>query len=302
MLFTAPVLQRRRTRALSVTAGLAAAVTALLCLVPVPLATLAEGVIVPPEHAELRAGHEGTIVRLLAKPDSRVVRDQPLFATEDPFLQARTRNLEARLRELSLRRQVMIVEQSRVDADILDEEIRVVRADLERAREQADSLLLRSPAAGVFLVDLPDDLPGRFVRKGELLGYVADLAEPTVRVAVPQDDIGLVRHRTHSVSVRLAERLPAPLPARVSRQVPAAVERLPSAALGPQGGGPFAVDPEDDTGLRTLEGLFEIELALPVPVERLGTRVYVRFDHGNETLARQWFRRLRQLFLSRFNV
>ena len=302
VLLTAPVLQRQRARAVSISAGLTVGVAALLFAVPVPLATLAEGVIAPPEGSELRAGHEGMITRLLAKPDTRVARDQPLIETEDPFLEARTQNLAARLRELSIRRQVLLAEQKQVEADILDEEIQVVQADLQRAREQAESLLLRSPVEGLFLVDLPDDLPGRFVRRGDLLGYVADLGEPTVRVSVPQADIGLVKQRTQSVSVRLAEQLVSPLTAIVTRQVPAAVGRLPSAALGPMGGGPFAVDPEDSTGTRAMEGVFEVELVLPVPVERLGMRVYVRFDHGSEPLARQWYRRVRQLFLRKFNV
>ena len=302
VLLTAPVLQRQRARAVSISAGLTVGVAALLFAVPVPLATLAEGVIAPPEGSELRAGHEGMITRLLAEPDTRVARDQPLIETEDPFLEARTQNLAARLRELSIRRQVLLAEQKQVEADILDEEIQVVQADLQRAREQAESLLLRSPVEGLFLVDLPDDLPGRFVRRGDLLGYVADLGEPTVRVSVPQADIGLVKQRTQSVSVRLAEQLVSPLTAIVTRQVPAAVGRLPSAALGPMGGGPFAVDPEDSTGTRAMEGVFEVELVLPVPVERLGMRVYVRFDHGSEPLARQWYRRVRQLFLRKFNV
>ena len=33
-----------------------------------------------------------------------------------------------------------------------------------------------------------------------------------------------------------------------------------------------------------------------------GERVHVRFDHGGEPLASQAYRRVRQLFLSRFNV
>ena len=301
-LLSAPDLQRQRARAVSISVGLAIGAAALVFVVPVPLATLAEGVIAPPEGSELRAGHEGMITRLLAEPDTQVAPHQPLIETEDPFLKARTQNLEARLRELSTRRQVLLAELKQVEADILDEEIRVVQADLERAREQAESLVLRSPVAGVFLLDLAGDLPGRFVHQGDLLGYVAELDEPTVRVAVPQADIGLVKHQTQSVSVRLAEQLVSPVPARVTRQVPAAVERLPSAALGPMGGGPFAVDPEDATGTRALEGVFEVELALPVPVDRLGMRVYVRFDHGSEPLAQQWYRRVRQLFLRKFNV
>jgi putative peptide zinc metalloprotease protein len=33
-----------------------------------------------------------------------------------------------------------------------------------------------------------------------------------------------------------------------------------------------------------------------------GSRVLVRFDHGREALALQWYRRLRQLFLARFET
>ena len=51
-----------------------------------------------------------------------------------------------------------------------------------------------------------------------------------------------------------------------------------------------------------MEDVFEMELALPIAVQRLGSRVYVRFDHGNEPLGRQWYRRVRQLFLRKFNV
>ena len=52
------------------------------------------------------------------------------------------------------------------------------------------------------------------------------------------------------------------------------------------------------------ESVFEVELTLPAPNEvvNLGGRVYLRFDHGKEALGMQWYRRVRQLFLSRFHV
>jgi putative peptide zinc metalloprotease protein len=33
-----------------------------------------------------------------------------------------------------------------------------------------------------------------------------------------------------------------------------------------------------------------------------GGRAYVRFDHGRVPLAAQWYRQMREIFLSRFNV
>lgn len=302
VLLSGPALQRHRFRALSSSGAIAALVLLIVFALPAPLSTIAEGVIAPPEHSELRAGNDGTITRLVALPDTRVVRGQPLIETEDPFITVRIQALEAKLRELAVRRKVLQIEQKQVEVDMLDEEIRVVEADLKRSREQARSLVIHSPADGVFLVELPGDMPGRFVRQGDLLGYVADLARPGVRVAVPQADIGLIRAGIQGVTVRLVGQAATTVQASITRQVPAAVEYLPSAALGPLGGGPFAVDPQDPAGTRAMEDVFEMELALPIAVQRLGSRVYVRFDHGNEPLGRQWYRRVRQLFLRKFNV
>jgi len=62
--------------------------------------------------------------------------------------------------------------------------------------------------------------------------------------------------------------------------------------------------PNDPNGLKTIERIFILDLALPANISTVtfGERVFVRFNHGNEPLAWQGLRRLRQLFLSRFGV
>ena len=60
-------------------------------------------------------------------------------------------------------------------------------------RRMAD-LTVRAAADGTFVVAVPEDLPGRFVRKGELLGYAVESETVTVRTVVPQAAIlALVR-------------------------------------------------------------------------------------------------------------
>jgi len=48
--------------------------------------------------------------------------------------------------------------------------------------------------------------------------------------------------------------------------------------------------------------LFDIELPSYEGLYNVGGRLYVRFDHGREPLIWRWYRRLRHLFLRRFNV
>ncbi|HEX9179494.1 MAG TPA: hypothetical protein VF859_03805, partial [Burkholderiales bacterium] len=188
-----------------------------------------------------------------------------------------------------------------VRAQITLEELRAVDADLARARERAGELTVRSPAEGVFVLVTPQDLPQRFVRQGEQLGYVLPSAATTVRVLVPQDRIDLVRNRTEGVSAKLAERLNQTFAAYVRREVPGASDRLPSLALSSAGGGEVALDPYSRGGPKALQSHFEFELDLPdVRPSGIGGRVFVRFEHGRETLARQAYRVLRQLFLQRF--
>ena len=193
----------------------------------------------------------------------------------------------------------------RVQADIVRQEFIAVSEDLHRARERNQALVIRSPRDGIFIVPQAQDQPDRFVRKGAVVGYVTDPQDHTrVRVAVSQDDIGLVREYVRKIDVRVAGWDSQSYASAVSREVPGGTNQLPTAALGSNGGGPFAIDPGDREGRRTLERVFEIEISLPAEAttEYLGKRMYVRFDHGYEPLGWQAWRALRQLFLRQFSV
>jgi len=137
----------------------------------------------------------------------------------------------------------------------------------------------------------------------------------TLREASPPEDglrqlrnraFDLVRARTDSVDVRYTGETGAPVPAHISREVPAAQFDLPSLALSVEGGGTVAMRSGGQAGdkPRTLEGLFVFDVA-PERAEKhllLGSRVFVRFGHGSEPLIWRWVRSVRQTFLSRFNV
>ncbi|MBI4241067.1 MAG: PqqD family peptide modification chaperone [Candidatus Rokubacteria bacterium] len=302
-LFTHPRLRSVRTRAIAVTALLVAAPAGVIGFVPAPYRSRAEGVVWIPDEAFVRAGVDGFIERVVARPGTRVRRGDVLILCRDPVLSAQVQELEARLRELEARYAEQHVK-DRGKAEILKEEFVLVRENLARARERAGELTIRSRADGTFVAPLAADLPGRFVRQGELLGYVVEFGTITVRAVVPQVFIDLVRQQTREVEVRLAERLAETFPAVIKREVPGASERLPSPALGSQGGGQLATDPLDKQGVKAMQKVFQVDLELPSPLRviNVGGRVHVRFDHGWAPLGLQWYRQVRQLFLSRFNV
>jgi putative peptide zinc metalloprotease protein len=293
--------RRQRFRSLATGVLLVGALAVVLGWTPMPLSTRAQGVVWLPQNSEIRAGADAVIVELVAEPNGRVAKGDVLIKMEDSRLDAAVMILEAAVAEATARYESLRSTEL-IEAQMTRDEIDGIEADLEVARERRAALVVKSPAAGQFIIERPQDLEGQYVHHGDLLAYVADQANGTLAVVVSQDDIGLIREQTHGVSIRLAHQLGTEVPAWISRQQPAATNRLPSVALGGQSGGPMATDPGDAEGITTLEQFFRIELTAAMPLNRIGERAFVRFDHGREPLALQWYRRLRQVFLRRLDV
>ncbi len=302
-LFSSPRLGRKRARAVFVSGIALACIVGIVSFVPVPLSTRSEGVIWIPEKSFVRPGTEGFVERLIATPGSRVSCGDPLIECSDPLLPARIRVLESRLAELQATYDTQVLS-DRVQAQITGEEMKQVTAELKDVRKRADDLTIRGFADGIFLSPMSQDLPGRFVRRGELLGYVLDRSTLRARVIVSQSDIDFVRQRTSGVKIRFTEKIAETLPAVIKREVPAATDELPSKTLSQQGGGEIAIDPRDTLGVKAYQKVFLFDIELPEyeGLYNVGGRVYVRFDHGREPLIWRWYRSVRGLFLKRFNV
>jgi putative peptide zinc metalloprotease protein len=305
---SSPLLEGRRRRAWWVAGGVLAFLATVL-LVPVPQWTRTEGVVWVPEHAQVRAGSACWVRAVVATPGAWVKRDQPLIECEDPELDANVRFLEAQLRELRARDRAYLVE-SRLYLDIVREEIAHTEARLADASRRLDGLTLRSPVDGRFVMEAPQDAPGRYARRGDLLAYVLENGAVTVRAVVEQNDADLVRGETRSVALRPAARIGDVVSATIRREVPGASDRLPSAALAVSGGGTFGADPrgfvdaESVERPKVLNPVFQFDLQVPAGLrsDELGMRVYVRFAHPPASLATQVYRAARQLLLHRFDV
>ncbi len=299
-----PRLRRHRARAVGLTFGAIAGLAALLLLVPAPLHTSAQGVVWLPEAAIVRAGTDGVVTRLLATPGTALAPGDAVSESEDPFLAARLARAQARVAEFEAR---LPAERftNRVEAAITETELAQARAELAHEQRRQANLVARARAAGTLAIARPADLPGRYLKEGEILAYALPEDGPRIiRAAIPQDDIDLVRSRLLSVQVKLAGHLADALPARLVREVPGGRDELPSRALATTGGGAFAPHPRDPDGLRTLARVFQVDIELSpgAPAEAFGARAHIRFEHAWEPLGDQLWRRLRQLLLTRLQA
>ncbi len=302
-LLRAGELDGRRTRAIGAVALIAAAVGVPTFAVPVPLWTRAEGVVLLPEHTQVRAGVAGFVERVLARDGQTVHAGEVLFELADVELSARLAQHALRIRELEARIDAVRF-RDRAEAEILAAELQVERDGFADAERQAARLSVRSPVDGVLVAPRAIDLPGRHLAQGELLGYVDDGGRVVARIVVPQAAAARVRERHATVEARLPARPGTTLRGELLREVPAATATLPSAVLGTLGGGGIAVDARDEQGVRTIDRVFLFDVVLPRQAwnGHVGSRARVRIGHGAEPLAHRWGRWLGDLVVTRLQI
>lgn len=302
-LLTSPALQTKRHRALTASSLITLTLVAVIGFLPIPSYTLSEGVVWQPDEVRLRTAHEGFVEAIMVENNQSVTVGTPLLALHDPFLQSEVRIAQARVRELEARYRASRAN-NHFQAGIVKEELRVAESELRFIREKSSAMSVDAFKNGELVLLEADDLPGRFLRKGDLLGYILDDEQPTVRMVVTQDHIGQLRQQVTDIKIRFASESGRDFSAEILRQAPEATNRLPSAALATTGGGQLIATTDSENQLKSQEKVFLVDLMPDFQGHQipLGTRAYVRVSHGSEALASQWYRRLRQVFLRQFNV
>jgi len=310
---TAPELASHRARAVGLTGGLVALLLVAVVVVPAPLSTYAQGVVWPADNAQLRAAESGFVARVplrtgaaAAAGDVAVVLVNDRLHVEREAAAARAlrqqRSYGVALAGAEDVRTRHEPGHGRVATAVQQQEWARAEDELAHADNRLQRLTVATQRGGVLELPRADDLPGRWVKQGELLGHLVTGEAPVVRVVVTQDDIDLVRGRMQSAEVRLSGDLATVWTARLLREVPAGDAALPTMALSLEGGGLIAVDTRDARQPKTLNRVFQFDFLLPpeaaAAAVHIGERAHVRFVHATEPVWQQLWRRTRQLLLS----
>lgn len=296
-------LARRRETAKRRTGLALALLIGFTSLVPLPFNSVHQAVVWVPDEAIIKAQVSGHVRHTSVQVQQQLAPGQIVLTLDNPSLISDLGKAAADLAHAQTQLRKAEIE-SPMRTVALREEVVSRNAKLADAQARVQSLELAASAPGRWLPKAETDLPGRYAKRGEVLGYVVAGPSAVVRTAITQEDMDLIRSRLKSVEVRLGHALGQAVPATLSRRMPGGEFELVSAALGTSGGGEIAVDPSRQGGTHTLKRVFDVEvlLAQPSSAAVFGERAHVRFDLGSAPLAWQAFLRLRQLFLARLNV
>ena len=311
-LFSQSKYYGKRARILTISALITGLLAAFVFLIPMPYRTVIQGVTWAPEHSYVRARTEGWFEQLLTPSGSQVNKKQPLMrlrnhdilADRDDYI-AKVKMLEARLKRAQSR--------DRSEALVIQQELSHNRSVLKRLNSRLTKLVSVSPSDGLWLVLNAEQLDGRFIQRGELLGYVLKPGDLSVLAVADQTAINAIRGRVTAIDIMPVSNLDLSWPASLKRLVPEASKLVPHPALSRNGGGTIEIDPglsknKNDqsvsgTEMQAFENLFQLEFQSkrPLPL-RFGERVYIRLSHPDEPLFFRWWRNLRRVFLSELDM
>jgi putative peptide zinc metalloprotease protein len=255
----------------------------------------------PPDKAQIRPQVSGIVAAVETLNGTVVLPGDLLLTLSDPALKAEHGSKVSQLEGLQAQHYLALMQDPVRAADIA-ESISRSEGEIERVEQRLAQLEVRSQVEGRIVLTAIDDLPGSYAARGTMMGYVVGDEPASVRVALDEQDVLLVRSRLKDVEIRLADAPAQAVRAVVSHEEPAATRKLPSAVLGDRHGGNILIDPADKEAIRTLAPVFVVNLKVPdYAPTRIGGRAWVRFDLGYEPVGWQLLRRLKQLLLRDFN-
>jgi putative peptide zinc metalloprotease protein len=304
-----PELHRKRTRAISFSLAVAAAVLLLVFQVRFPVHVDFAGMVQPddPVNAEgivqsgvLKSAASGRVVAILARDGEIVKAGDTIIQLDDPTVRqdlavytARFREIEAKMRQARVEDQIEFIKDS--------EDLKVVQKQLKDAERQESELTISAPFTGQLVAPDLRQLTDTYVQRGQEIGRVAVLDKLVIKGDIDQSDFQLI-HGTESVKVevRLAGMLGHAIPGGKLRLPPAGVMQVVHPSIGTRGNGEIPIDPRDPNGLRTQIPTFEAWVKLDNAGGQIkpGQRAYVRLTVDRRSLAWKWTNMFLQLFQS----
>ena len=269
-------------------------------LVPVPSSLVVEGMVWLPDDALVRAAADGEIETVWTRSESTVEQGARLISLKSPTLSSHREVLQAQIERSEAEFNAAFGAEP-LKMQNAQEALNRDRAALAQVDRDLASNVLRAGTSGRFVLSRQEDLEGLQVNRGQVLAYVLGDRPAVVRAVVPQRDIDSVRHRLRAVQVMLDEAPGRAMPAHWLREVPAAADRLPQAAMGDRKGGRVPTDPSDEDGLRPMEPTYVVDVQLNHGLPRAGGLARVRLDLAPQSLLDTALQRLRQLLLRHFS-
>lgn len=292
-LFTNQELSRVRVRAIATTGVTLAVVLVAIGLIPARDDTKADGVVVARTDEQVRARESGQVSTApgTVLPDGTPVRrGQLLIQLESPQLQAERQAIRAELDEA-----LTSLDKSRAEGTADQDDLQLVaaiRRQIARVEQQIADLTVTAPEDGVWVSPDAASLPGRHVRRGEMLGRVVSLDSLEVQAVITQAQADRWVNVGGAAWIRRRGAADMRIGGTVRRSVEAGQNEPPAMLTAPYGGPIVLAQMPGTQRPVAAEPYFDIRVTPENQPQGwyVGQRVQVRFAQEKRPLLVQWYR------------
>lgn len=301
-IFSSPALAMVRNRAVFVTLLVFGSVFSALFYIPVPDSFKAPGVLEASRYENTTVGEGGVVLGVYKGENANVKKGDTLMVLENRELDFAIDEKRAQVNE-SLQMYYQALDVAPENMYPIKKRIGVLKQELADLLQRRDELTLVSSMDGIWDVKKPAEYVGRFLQRGDSVGMVLDTTSFDFLAVVSQEEVSrLFVDDMRHVSVRLNGDAFTEIPVENVSAIPAARDRLPSAALGWLGGGEIETRAGgEDFGERTAEPVYLVRASLKDDRGILskilmshGRSGKIRFHLTDTPIALQGIRKARQ--------
>ncbi|HAI12292.1 MAG TPA: hypothetical protein DCM28_11350 [Phycisphaerales bacterium] len=314
-LFTSGQVGEQRKRAVTVTFAVIIGTIIGIGVIKVDEHKRTEGVIESAQRSDIAIQSDGFVTQVLVEPGQRLKAGDPMLIAENPQLLSRKAELEAELVKLDIERRMAMVKDL-VEMNIAKTKKKVIQEELDDINDRIADLTLRSPQDGMLIAANFKQYLGQYVRRGDVVGRIADMSKLRVTALVSQSQsAAALNKQIRAVELRTVGNIEKVHQSQLIMAFDSGRNYLPHPALSKNAGGQIAMDPEDAKGQKTLRPQFEMWLKLPAEMQAsmqagklvaapalLGERVYVRMTLPKRPLLFQWMTTIRQMVRDRLHI
>ena len=157
-------LHRQRKTVIKKTILLVLCGIIVICIIPFPLRTQAEGVIWLPEQAILHAKTYGIFKQWLVTPGIAVQKGMPLYILENISLESEYITAQAKLEEAQARYRAAQFDDS-MKAELLKRQLQQAQDFFDKTKEKKSMLVGYAETSGILMATNPQDMAGLPIKK-----------------------------------------------------------------------------------------------------------------------------------------
>jgi GAF domain-containing protein len=203
-----PIIQKKQkflsmeTRRRRMSVGLAAAVAALLIVVPLPMRIAGNATVSPARSVQVQPKVDGVIKAVYVREGDPVRQGTILADLEDSVYRSALASAQAKLAAATAARNEALARNDGGVAGVKGIDVDYWTSEVKRAKDQLESTHVRSTIDGVVTTPHVENFVGKRMEHGDSFAQVADTGRALVDVAIDESDLTLI-HAGTKAAVKL---------------------------------------------------------------------------------------------------